>query len=388
MRASVFAVAAVAAILGAGLALALGSLVGVSDGSTTTVLVQSTVTEADAGATTIPALGNRFDPAAIYAHRAPGVVTLYADLGADGQSQGSGFVVDAKGTILTNAHVVTNVAEGGGAASRVPRSSTSSSATATGCRRRSSAGTCSATLPPSGSTRRPRAGAGAARPLVDGPRRHARGGDRQPVRRAELALGRRRLGDRPDDRLAHLGLQRRRRDPDRRADQPRQLRRAALRCERAGDRHQRPDPFLERQRRGGRFAIPIDTAKRALDQLLRTGKVAYAYVGVTTQDVTPGLARKFGLDSPHGALIAKVEPGTPAARAGLHGATRTVDYNGREVSLGGDVIVDIDGMQVAGADDVSRAVARLAAGQQVTFTVLRDGTDRRAVKVTLAERPA
>src|SRR6478736_8142639 len=66
------------------------------------------------------------------------------------------------------------------------------------------------------------------------------------------------------------------------------------------------------------FAIPIDTAKRALDQLLRTGKVAYAYVGVTTQDVTPGLAKKFGLDSPHGALIAKVEPGTPAARAGLH----------------------------------------------------------------------
>ena len=136
------------------------------------------------------------------------------------------------------------------------------------------------------------------------------------------------------------------------------------------------------------FAIPIDTAKRALDQLLRTGKVAYAYVGVTTQDVTPGLAKKFGLDSPHGALIAKVAPGTPAARAGLHGATHTADYNGREVSLGGDVIVAIDGMRVAGADDVSRAVAKLTAGQQVTFTVLRGGTDRRAVKVTLAERPA
>ncbi len=136
------------------------------------------------------------------------------------------------------------------------------------------------------------------------------------------------------------------------------------------------------------FAIPIDTARRALDQLVRTGHVAYAYVGVTTQDVTPGLAKKFGFTAPHGALIAKVEPGTPADRAGLHGGNRTVDYNGLAVSLGGDVIVSIDGMRVAGADDVSRAVARLAAGQRVTFTVLRGGTDRRLVQVKLAERPA
>ena len=114
VRAPVFAVAAVAAILGAGVALALGSLIGATDGSTTTVVVQSTLTEADAPSAAVPALGNRFDPAAIYARRAPGVVTLYADLGADGESQGSGFVVDAKGTILTNAHVVTNVAESSG----------------------------------------------------------------------------------------------------------------------------------------------------------------------------------------------------------------------------------------------------------------------------------
>ena len=59
------------------------------------------------------------------------------------------------------------------------------------------------------------------------------------------------------------------------------------------------------------FAIPIDTARRALDQLVRTGHVSYAYVGVTTQDVTPGLAKKFGFSAPHGALIAKVEPDTP-----------------------------------------------------------------------------
>ena len=70
------------------------------------------------------------------------------------------------------------------------------------------------------------------------------------------------------------------------------------------------------------FAIPIDTARRALEQLVRTGKVSYAYVGVTTQDVTPGLAKTFGFAAPHGALIAKVEPGTPAARGEASGAAR------------------------------------------------------------------
>jgi S1-C subfamily serine protease len=136
------------------------------------------------------------------------------------------------------------------------------------------------------------------------------------------------------------------------------------------------------------FAIPIDTARRALEQLVRTGKVAYAYVGVTTQDVTPGLARRFGLGTEHGAIVASVEPGTPAARAGLREATRTVDYNGLRVSLGGDVIVKIGDTQVATSEDVARIVTRLAVGQRVPFTILRGGGERRVVQVKLAERPA
>ena len=207
--------------------------------------------------TAVPALGNRFDPAAIYARRAPGVVTLYADLGADGQAQGSGFVVDAKGTILTNAHVVTNVAERSGgtvqgrreALRRVPR-------------RRPRAGDDHRLGPVQRCRRRPRrprrarAGARSPRPLVHRRRRDARGGDRQPLRRAELALGRGRLGHRSDDRLAHVGLQRRRCDPDRRPDQPRQLRRAALRRAGTRDRDQCPDPLDERQRRRRRLRDP------------------------------------------------------------------------------------------------------------------------------------
>ena len=119
------------------------------------------------------------------------------------------------------------------------------------------------------------------------------------------------------------------------------------------------------------FAIPIDTVRRALDQLLRTGKVSYAYIGVTTQDVTPGLAQKFKFATRRGALVAKVEPDTPAARAGLRGGTRTAEYNGLDISLGGDLIVRIGNRPVASAQDVSRAVTRLAAGQRVAVVVSR-----------------
>jgi len=136
------------------------------------------------------------------------------------------------------------------------------------------------------------------------------------------------------------------------------------------------------------FAIPIDTARRALAQLVRTGRVSYAYVGITTQDVTPGMARTFGFATRRGALIAKVEPGTPAARAGLRGGTRVEGYNGLQVSLGGDLIVRIGDRPVAGAQDVSRAVTAFVVGQRVAFTVLRGGTTRRIVQVTLSERPA
>jgi len=389
VRAPVFAVAAVAAILGAGVALALGSLIGTTGGSTTTVVVQSTLTEADSPSAAVPALGNRFDPAAIYARRAPGVVTLYADLGADGESQGSGFVVDAKGTILTNAHVVTNVAERSGSkvkgaeklyvefrdGDRVPATIIGWDLFSDVAAVRVDAADHALTPVPLGHSSTVVVGTPVA--AIGSPFGE----------QSSLSVGVVSATDRTIDSLTSGYSV---------AD--------AIQIDAPINRGNSGGPLFDARGRviginaqirstsgnaeGVGFAIPIDIAKRALDQLLRTGKVAYAYVGVTTQDGTPGLAKKFGLDSPHGALIAKVEPGTPASRAGLHGGTHTVDYNGREVSLGGDVIVGIDGMRVAGADDVSRAVARLAEGQQVTFTVLRGGTDRHVVKVTLAERPA
>jgi S1-C subfamily serine protease len=390
VRAPVFAIAAVAAILGAAAALALGSLTGLTDrGSTSTVVIERALTGADAPATAVPELGNGFDPAAIYTRRAPGVVTLYADLGPDGESQGSGFVVDGKGTILTNAHVVTNVAAVGAGSVRGARKLYAEfrdgdrvPATIVGWDLFSDVGVVR--VDPADHRLAP-VPLGTSSTVVVGTPVAAIG---SPFgEQSSLSVGVVSATDRTIDSLTSGYSV---------SD--------AIQIDAPINRGNSGGPLFDARGRviginaqirstsgnaeGVGFAIPIDTARRALDQLVRTGHVAYAYVGVTTQDVTPGLARKFGFATAHGALIAKVQTGTPADRAGLRGGTRTVDYNGLAVSLGGDVIVRIGGTPVAGAADVSRAVARLAAGQRVTFTVLRGGTDRRLVKVELSERPA
>jgi 2-alkenal reductase len=134
------------------------------------------------------------------------------------------------------------------------------------------------------------------------------------------------------------------------------------------------------------FAVPINSAKRSLSQLLATGKVEYAYVGITTEDLTPSIARKFGYGALHGALVDKVKPGTAAAAAGLVAGTRDVVYQGLDVRVGGDAIVAINGVPVRGAEDVVRIVSqRLLPGERSIITVVR-GTHTRQVELTLDRR--
>ena len=135
------------------------------------------------------------------------------------------------------------------------------------------------------------------------------------------------------------------------------------------------------------FAIPINVARRSLEQLVTTGRVVYAYIGITTQDVTPGLSKHFRLGAPRGALVAEVEPDTPAAKAGIKGGTRRESYNGEDLTLGGDLVVSIGDTPVRSSEDVSRIVSEeLLPGQRVTFTIVREGTSR-TVPVVLGERP-
>jgi S1-C subfamily serine protease len=135
------------------------------------------------------------------------------------------------------------------------------------------------------------------------------------------------------------------------------------------------------------FAVPINSARRSMDQLLATGSVRYAYVGIKTENLTPAIARKFGYAASRGALVDVVNSGTAAARAGLVAGTRDAVYQGLVVKVGGDAIVAIDGIPVTGAQDVVRIVTtRLVPGEAARFTVVR-GKQRRIVKVTLDQRP-
>ncbi len=387
MRPQTFALALVAAVLGAALAVVAVDATGLVEGGTTTVLVERPVVAP--GADAVPALGNGFDPAAIYARRAPGVVTLYADLGPDGQSQGSGFVVDANGTILTNAHVVTNVADAAGGdvrgadrlfvefrdRDRVP-------AKIVGWDLFSDVAVV--TVDPSSHALAP-VPLGSSAAVVVGTPVAAIGSPFNE--QSSLSVGVVSAIDRSIDSLTSAYSVS-----------------GAIQTDAPINRGNSGGPLFDARglviginaqiqstsgtAEGVGFAIPIDTARRALDQLLRKGRVSYAYIGITTQDVTPGLARRLGFTSETGALIARVESASPASRAGLRGGTRTVDYNGLQISAGGDVIVAIAGTRVADAQDVAQAIAELAPGQRVAFTVLRDGTARRTIEVTLGERPS
>ena len=137
------------------------------------------------------------------------------------------------------------------------------------------------------------------------------------------------------------------------------------------------------------FAVPIDAARRSMEQLIATGQVVYPYVGVNTQDLTPSAAQHFGFGVRRGAVIVDVKAGSPASRVGLRAATSRQFFAGDPaVPVDGDVIVAIDGQPVRTADDVLRIVSeRLTVGQRATLTIAR-GKHRHRVTLRLGLRHA
>jgi S1-C subfamily serine protease len=134
------------------------------------------------------------------------------------------------------------------------------------------------------------------------------------------------------------------------------------------------------------FAVPINTAKRMLPELKRSGTVVHAYIGITGVTIDQSLA-DLQLKVDRGVLVQTVQPGGPAARAGIHGGSVDSQVNGQSLVLGGDAIVSLDGQRVDSMDALSAAIARHRPGDKVALGLLRNGSGK-TVTVTLGKAPA
>jgi S1-C subfamily serine protease len=121
------------------------------------------------------------------------------------------------------------------------------------------------------------------------------------------------------------------------------------------------------------FAIPINTARRVAEDLITKGRVTHATLGAEGRAIWPGLADALGLSTKQGILIERVEPGGPAAQAGLRGGNRIVLAGLQQLRIGGDVVVAINGKPVTSQTDLNLLLNREWPGDTVTLTVVRNG---------------
>lgn len=132
------------------------------------------------------------------------------------------------------------------------------------------------------------------------------------------------------------------------------------------------------------FAIPINTARAVLDDFSKYGHVRRPSLAITPLEIGPDLADQIGLPADYGVLIQRVLPGGAAERAGLKGGTQRAALGNTPVMLGGDFIVAIDGEEITNVQDISSVMNSHKTGDVVTITAFR-GRRRMDVKVTLGE---
>lgn len=395
--------AALLAVLPA--ALALPACGGRSTTTPTVTVTTSTVTvaaappaadtttdAAPARTAVIAGLGSgRFDPAAIYAREAPGVVTVLSS-GAGGSSSlglpgggaglGSGFVVSADGEVVTNAHVVTS-GQGGSLrrarriyvrfpdGNQVPgRIMGVDPYVDVALVKVDPRGLRLHPLP-LGSDASTRVGAPVA--AIGSPF-----GEEQ-----SLSVGIVSARDRSIRSLTRFAIS------------------GAIQTDAAINHGNSGGPLLDARGRviginsqiesssgdgtGVGFAVPVDSVRRSLAMLRTKGRPSYAYLGGESIQVYPQLARRFSLGTDHGAWVQGVTKGGPADRAGLRGGHGTVLFQGAPVSPGGDVIVAVGDREIRRDADVAVALQRYAPGDRVTVRIMREGRAR-SVVVTLGAR--
>jgi S1-C subfamily serine protease len=132
------------------------------------------------------------------------------------------------------------------------------------------------------------------------------------------------------------------------------------------------------------FAIPINTAKAVLADLTRYGRVKRPSLGIVSYAIGPDLASQMGLSASYGVLIQKVLPGGAAERAGLHGGNQQAYVGNTPIMLGGDLIVGIDGHEVADPQDINALMNKHQAGDTISVTILR-GKRQMTLKLILGE---
>lgn len=390
--------AGVAALLGGVFAVILADRTGLADGgSTDTVFVSGgsvaqPIERRLPGQDVKPLLGNGFDPAAIYRSRSAGVVTVYSQFDDrptddDHTAQGSGFVVSTRGEILTSAHVVTTAGSGErdpkgadrvfvafGDGDRVPAQLIGWDLFDDVAVLRVEPGAHSLEPVPLGDSARVEVGAPVA--AMGSPF-----GNQNSLAVGVVSATHRSIASLTSEYTVADAIQTDAPITHGNSGGPLFDARGLV----IGINAQiRSDSG---QTEGVGFAIPINAAKRSLEQLAQNRRVVYAYVGVNAQDLTPTIARRFGYTVRRGAVVACVVPEGPGAKAGLHGGSERRQLNGFEFRFGGDVVVAIGNTPVEDADDLVRVVSEtLLPGQVARFTVVRDGK-RLVVPVELGERP-
>jgi S1-C subfamily serine protease len=133
------------------------------------------------------------------------------------------------------------------------------------------------------------------------------------------------------------------------------------------------------------FAIPSNTVRSIVSQLVETGEVEHAYLGVGVQTIPASVADELALVE--GVALTEVRPDTPASRAGLRAASGSRLVDGQSYPTGGDLVTALDGKKITSAEELQSVIDASKPGDTVSITFVRDG-DSRTVQVQLASRPS
>jgi S1-C subfamily serine protease len=378
----------VAGALGAGIAVGIGAAV-VDTGGTTTI-----IQEAGNAATTVAQTGEQDSQFAsegrnlsvqdIYQRVGPGVVQITAtsdtqangSLGGEQQALGSGFVIDKAGHIVTNYHVVEGAAEVDVSFSNGDRVR----ASIVGTDPSSDIALLQVDMAP-----------GALTPIELGDSDRVNVGD--PV----VAIGNPFGLDRTVTAGIVSAIQREIQAPNGFPIDH------VIQTDAAINHGNSGGPLLDAQGRvigvnsqiqgggvdgnvGVGFAVPINTVKQVAAQLMETGKVERAFLGIEMQTITPEAASALHLPVDTGVLVATVRPGSPAAAAGLEGGDSSTVVDGESWVLGGDVIVKADGKTVESDDQLREIVLSKKPGDTLALEINRNGQTM-TITATLGRQP-